>query len=129
MSSPHPCAGLEDSKQYRFRVRPVFEPADEERGGDEWGWSPASALASPAVLNAFLASQIPEELVVRGKKTVNRTVLAGKIVGKDTCRMESGLMLLDSGSLSGAVVVYLQIQYVPLALGELFARKELNNCA
>lgn len=54
----------------------------EEEGGGEWGWSPASALASPAVLNAFLSSQVPAELVGRAKASVSRDVLAGKIVGK-----------------------------------------------
>lgn len=74
-------AGLEGSKQYRFRIRPVFGGGTEERG-DEWGWSPASALASPAVLNSFLRSQVPTELVGRGKAAVSRDVLAGKVVGE-----------------------------------------------
>ncbi|CAM9096751.1 unnamed protein product [Pylaiella littoralis] len=70
--------GLEGSKQYRFRLRPVFDDAKE--GGELWGWSPASALASPAVLNSFLQSQMPAELVGRAKGVVSRDVLAGKIV-------------------------------------------------
>ncbi len=77
-----PCsAGLEGSKQYRFRIRPVFGGGAEEQG-HEWGWSPASVLASPAVLNSFLRSHVPTELVGRGKAAVSRDVLAGKIVGE-----------------------------------------------
>eukprot|EP00903_Cladosiphon_okamuranus_P014365 g13337.t1 len=75
--------GLDKSKQYRFRVRPVFGDggAKKEVGDeDEWGWSPASALASPAVLNAFLSSQMPGKLVGKGKASLSRDVLAGKIV-------------------------------------------------
>ncbi|CAM9177981.1 unnamed protein product [Ectocarpus sp. 8 AP-2014] len=71
--------GLEGSKQYRFRLRPVFGGGTQEAGGG-WGWSPSSDLASPAVLNAFLRSQAPAELVGRGKAVVSRDVLAGKIV-------------------------------------------------
>lgn len=96
--------GLEDAKQYRFRIRPVFSAAeagkDNSGGGgggggggvkgdseEEWGWSPASAPASPAVLNAFLSSQVPRELVAGGgggggseKGVVARTALAGKVI-------------------------------------------------
>lgn len=43
--------------------------------------SPASTPASPAVLNSFLQSQVPQQLVGRGKEVVSRNVLAGKIVG------------------------------------------------
>lgn len=43
--------------------------------------SPASSPASPAVLNAFLRSQVPQQLVGRGKEVVSRNILAGKIVG------------------------------------------------
>lgn len=78
--------------QYRFRTRPVLEATrdDEEGGGgggeegagDAWGWSPATPLISSAVLNAFLKSQAPEELVGRGNGVVSRNVLAGKVVGE-----------------------------------------------
>ncbi|CAM9580751.1 unnamed protein product [Ectocarpus sp. 4 AP-2014] len=71
--------GLEGSKQYRFRLRTVFGGVTQE-GGGEWGWSPSSDLASPAVLNSFLRSQAPAELVGRGKAVVSRDILAGKIV-------------------------------------------------
>ena len=75
--------GLEDSKQYRFRFRPLLEAGGGGEGSGSGGaWSPASALASPAVLNAFLRSQVPGELVGKGKEVVSRTVLAGKIVGE-----------------------------------------------
>lgn len=78
---------LQDSKQYRFRVRPIFDGGEDDsegkgEGGDEWGWSPASSLASPAVLNDFLRAQVPVELVGRNKEVVSRDVLAGKIVGE-----------------------------------------------
>lgn len=33
-------------------------------------------------MNAFLRSQVPGELVGKGKEVVSRTVLAGKIVGE-----------------------------------------------
>lgn len=55
---------------------------DAKEGGELWGWSPASALASPAVLNSFLQSQVPVELVGKAKGVVSRDVLAGKIVGE-----------------------------------------------
>lgn len=57
-----------------------------QEGGGEWGWSPSSDLTSPAVLNSFLRSQAPAELVGRGKAVVSRDVLAGKIVGKPASR-------------------------------------------
>lgn len=89
--------GLEDDKRYRFRIHPVFRTdSDDGEGGvnvdgegGKWGWSPASAPASPAVLNAFIRSQVPRQLVAGAgggggnKGIVDRTVLAGKIVG--TC--------------------------------------------
>lgn len=84
-----PGAGLEDTKHYLFRIRPVFSQKDggvdngtTDEGG-EWAWSPASAPASPAVLNSFLRSRLPEELVGAGgqNKAFPRSALAGKIVG------------------------------------------------
>lgn len=71
--------GLEVGKQYRFRVRPLFA----SEGTLEWGWSPASPPASPAVLNSLLAT-LPAELVGAGAgaPAVPRESLAGKIVGE-----------------------------------------------
>lgn len=73
-------AGLEDGQHYRFRIRPVL--ATQSAG--EWGWSPSSPVASPAILNAFLKSQLPEQLVSGGggSSVVPRNSLAGKIVGE-----------------------------------------------
>lgn len=87
---------MEGSKQYRFRLRPVFlQPLGEGGGGEdgrgegkgggggEWGWSPASPPASPAVLNSFLRSpEVPEDLVGKNNAVVKKTVLAGKVVGE-----------------------------------------------
>lgn len=89
-------SGLEDSKQYRFRVRPVLGPEGEEQR-DAWGWSPASAPASPAVLNSFLQSQAPAELVGKGKAVVSRDVLAGKVVGEPLRRVNACCLVVVAG--------------------------------
>ena len=104
-------SGLEDSKPYRFRIRPVFKPPSDGDGQEaakekRWGWSPASTPASPAVLNSFLSSSVPQQLVRRGKEVVSRDVLAGKVVGE---RRVNALFYTSSPIFHGNELVILRV--------------------